>query len=176
MTWTNSASRSLGWASATAPTPLTRTPARSSGAALMAPTPFATRGMPACPGLMGHPAGPGTSAGRAAACPRRKWRTTELDTDALSGDPEALRRRINSLASKKSRLTKLADYDEKARAELDEVETQLAELRGMRPEKTKTAVTKSVQLKAVREALQSLSAEELEALPEAMRELAKKLG
>ena len=46
----------------------------------------------------------------------------------------------------------------------------------MRPEKTKTAVTKSVQLKAVREALQSLSAEELEALPEAMRELAKKLG
>ena len=31
-------------------------------------------------------------------------------------------------------------------------------------------------LKAVREALQSLSAEELEALPEAMRELAKKLG
>lgn len=103
-------------------------------------------------------------------------RTTELDTDALSGDPEALRRRINSLASKKSRLTKLADYDEKARAELDEVEAQLAELRGMRPEKTKTAVTKSVQLKAVREALQSLSAEELEALPEAMRELAKKLG
>ena len=64
----------------------------------------------------------------------------------------------------------------KARAELDEVEAQLAELRGMRPEKTKTAVTKSVQLKAVREALQSLSAEELEALPEAMRELAKKLG
>ena len=42
----------------------------------------------------------------------------------------------------------------------------------MRPEKSKTAVAKSVQLKAVREALQSLSAEELEALPEAMREFA----
>lgn len=103
-------------------------------------------------------------------------RTTELDTEALTGDPEALRRRINSLASKKSRLSKLADYDVKARAELDEVEAQLAELRGLRPEKSKTVVAKSVQLKAVREALQSLSAEELDALPEAMRELAKKLG
>lgn len=103
-------------------------------------------------------------------------RTTELDTEALSGDPEALRRRINSLASKKSRLTKLADYDAQARAELDEVEAQLAELRSLRPDKSKTVVAKSVQLKAVREALQSLSAEELEALPEAMRELARKLG
>lgn len=103
-------------------------------------------------------------------------RNTELDTEALTGDPEALRRRINSLASKKSRLSKLANYDEKARAELDEVEAQLAELRGMRPDKSKTVVTKSVQLKAVREALQSLSAEELEALPESMRELARKLG
>ena len=103
-------------------------------------------------------------------------RPETLDHEALAGDPEALRRRINSLASKKSRLGKLADYDEKAKAELAETEAELAELRALRPEKTKTVVSKSAQLATVREALRSLTDEELAALPEAMRELAEKLA
>lgn len=103
-------------------------------------------------------------------------RPETLDHAALAGDPEALRRRINSLASKKSRLTKLAAFDEKAKVELTETETELAELRALRPEKTKTVVSKSAQLATIREALKSLTDEELAALPEAMRELAEKLG
>ncbi len=103
-------------------------------------------------------------------------RPETLDHEALAGDPEALRRRINSLASKKSRLTKLADYDEKARGELAETEKELEELRALRPEKTKTVVSKSAQLATVREALRSLTEEELAALPEAMRALAEKLA
>ena len=103
-------------------------------------------------------------------------RPESLDAAALAGDPEALRRRINSLASKKSRLTKLADYDTKAATELAETENELAELRALRPEKTKTVVSKSAQLATVREALRSLTEEELAALPEAMRALAEKLA
>lgn len=104
-------------------------------------------------------------------------RPETLDHEALAGDPEALRRRINSLASKKSRLTKLADYDdEKAKSELAETEKELEELRALRPEKTKTVVSKSAQLATVREALRSLTEEELAALPEAMRALAEKLA
>lgn len=91
MSWTSSASRSLGWVSATAPTPLHRTSAPSSGATWMALSPFATQRMAACPGLMGHPVGLGTSAGMATVCLRRKWRSPRSETATL-GRGEAGRR------------------------------------------------------------------------------------
>jgi len=92
------------------------------------------------------------------------------DHDALAADQETLVKRINSLASKKSRLTKLATYDAKAKAELDEVEAELQELRALRPTKTRKTV-KSVKLDDLKAGLAagSISAEDLQALLTAMK-------
>lgn len=98
--------------------------------------------------------------------------TIELDVEALKSDPEALRRKINSLASKRSRLTKLAPYDETARAELEKTEQLLAELRSYRPQVTRTAV-KSPSIEELRQALQHLDREDL---PEDIAALIEQLG
>lgn len=98
--------------------------------------------------------------------------TIELDVEALKDDPEALKRKINSLASKKSRLTKLAAYDESAKAELEDTEQQLAELRSYRPQTTKTVV-KSASVAELKKALLSLDREDL---PEDIVALIEKLG
>lgn len=74
------------------------------------------------------------------------------DHEVLREDAGALQRRINSLASKKSRLKALAKYDEKARGELNEVEAELQELRGMKPGRSTTTV-KSVKLDDLKKAL-----------------------
>ena len=94
------------------------------------------------------------------------------DRAELAADPELLTKKINSLASKKSRLSKLAVYDESAKTELEAVEAELKELRGLRPERTRTVV-KSTQLDEVRAALASLDEKDL--TPELI-ELMKKLG
>lgn len=62
---------------------------------------------------------------------------TKLETrhDKLKADATALNKRINSLASKRSRLVKLAPYEARYQEELDEVEKELAELRALRPKK-----------------------------------------
>lgn len=94
------------------------------------------------------------------------------DRTELAADSELLTKKINSLASKKSRLSKLAIYDESAKAELEQVEAELKELRGMRPERTKTVVKSKLQ-DEVRAALASL--DEKDMTPELL-ELMKKLG
>lgn len=96
----------------------------------------------------------------------------ELNVDELAKDQDALKRKINSLASKKSRLSKLAEYDEQAKSELLEVESQLAELRALRPTKTKTAV-KSVPVDELKKALASLDASEI---PSDILALIEKIG
>lgn len=99
-------------------------------------------------------------------------RQIEYDLDALKNDQDALKRKINSLASKKSRLTKLAEYDESAASELAEVEGQLAELRALRPTKSHTAV-KSVPVDVLKKALASLDKADM---PEDVLELIEKIG
>lgn len=81
------------------------------------------------------------------------------DHDTLAADQDALVKRINSLASKKSRLVKLAAYDTAAKAELDAVEAELQDLRALRPNKSKTVV-KSIKLDDVKAALAAMSEEE----------------
>lgn len=93
------------------------------------------------------------------------------DHDELAADQETLVKRINSLASKKSRLTKLAAYDAKAKAELDAVEAELQELRALRPNKTKTTV-KSIKLDDVKAALAAMSDEEKASLIALMQQSA----
>ena len=83
----------------------------------------------------------------------------ETDHEALAADQDQLVKRINSLASKKSRLTKLAAYDATAKSELEAVEAELQELRALRPNKTKTTV-KSVSITDVKAALAAMSDEE----------------
>jgi len=85
------------------------------------------------------------------------------DHEVLAADQDQLVKRINSLASKKSRLSKLATYDANAKSELDAVEAELQELRALRPNKTKTTV-KSVKLEDIKSALAAMSDEERESL------------
>lgn len=99
-------------------------------------------------------------------------RQTELDYDQLATDTDMLGRKINSLASKKSRLTKLAQYDEAAKAALEETEAELARLRSLRPTTTKSVV-KSMDINTLREVLSKLDESEL---PDEVVELMKKLG
>lgn len=78
----------------------------------------------------------------------------ETDHAKLAADKEMLTKRINSLASKQSRLRPLAQYDAAAATKLAEVEAELAELRAMRPGKSKTTV-KSVSVDQVKAAISS---------------------
>lgn len=94
------------------------------------------------------------------------------DRSVLAGDSELLAKKINSLASKRSRLVKLAVYDESAKTELEQVEAELKELRALRPERTRTVVKSRLQ-DEVRAALSSL--DEKDMTPELL-ELMKKLG
>jgi len=94
------------------------------------------------------------------------------DRSALAGNNELLAKKINSLASKRSRLVKLALYDESAKTELEAVEAELKELRALRPQSSKTVVKSRLQ-DEVRTALASLNKEDL--TPELL-ELMKKLG
>lgn len=95
-----------------------------------------------------------------------------LDVDALKADPDLLKRKINSLASKKSRLSKLAEYDDSAAAELHETEAQLEELRALRPAHQRTAV-KNPSVAELKKALLQLDPAEL---PENIRAIISKIG
>ena len=99
-------------------------------------------------------------------------RTLAVDVESLKNDPDQLKRKINSLASKKSRLSKLAEFDDEAKTELDEVEAQLAELRALRPAKTRTAV-KSMPVAELKKALKEL---DKDGLPEDLLALIAKIG
>lgn len=97
--------------------------------------------------------------------------TLPTDHDQLKADPDALVKRINSLASKKSRLSKLAMYDASAAAELANVEAELAELRSYKPSKRSVTV-KAPKLDDLKSAIAAMSAEERAQLIAAMTEAA----
>lgn len=96
----------------------------------------------------------------------------ELDLEKLAADPDALKRKINSLASKKSRLSKVAPYDEEASKALEQTEKDLAELRALRPTPSRTVV-KSIPIEELRKALGMLNPDEV---PAEILELMKKIG
>ena len=83
---------------------------------------------------------------------------TQYDIEELAKDQDALERKIASLRSKQSRLKPLAEYDEKAKAELSNVRSEIERLIDLRVgtrSKSKTVV-KSVEIDAIREALKSI--------------------
>lgn len=113
---------------------------------------------------------------------REYWQKPYAGTTANSIDPHdlaAVTSRIRSLQSKKSRLKKLAQYDQTAKEELRAVEDEIDRLNILRPS-TRTVsktVVKDVEVEQLREILKSIDPE---TLPEAEREkymqLLAKLG
>ena len=92
---------------------------------------------------------------------REYWQKPYAGTNAVevnTNDMDAIVSRIRSLQSKKSRLKKLAEYDEDARNDLEEVEAEIDRLNELRP--NSRTVTKTVvkdmpteQLRAVLKAI-----------------------
>lgn len=68
---------------------------------------------------------------------------TEINIEALKDDQDALSRKVKSLQSKKSRLSKVAQYDKAAAAELQEVVDEIARLNALRPT-VRTTPTKTI--------------------------------
>lgn len=92
---------------------------------------------------------------------REYWQKPYAGTNANDVNPEdldAVISRIRSLQSKKSRLKKLAEYDQQARADLTEVEAEIERLNELRP--TTRTVTKTV--------VKDLSSEQLRQLLKAI--------
>lgn len=84
--------------------------------------------------------------------------STMIDIDALAGDQDAISRKVKSLQSKKSRLTKLAGYDAEAKAELKEVIDEIARLNELRPtvRTTSKVVVKDLSVDQLREVLHGI--------------------
>lgn len=104
--------------------------------------------------------------------------SAEIDIDSMANDQDALSRKVKSLQSKKSRLTKLAVYDKSAKAELQEVVAEIARLNELRPSVRAQAkvVVKDLDIDKLREVLGSiepdlLSPEEQVKLAELMTKL-----
>lgn len=89
---------------------------------------------------------------------------TEIDIDGLKEDVEAVNRKIRSLQSKKSRLSKIAKYDEAAKAELEQIEDDIARLQSLRPSSGVTAktVVKSLKVDELRAALLDIDTDTLD--------------
>ncbi len=89
-----------------------------------------------------------------------------VETEIDENDLNAIGRKIKSLQTKKCRLGKIAPYDENAKAELEEVITEIARLNSFRPTIKSKTVVKSQQTEAIREALRlvqtQLSPEQLD--------------
>lgn len=104
--------------------------------------------------------------------------TTATDLDTT--DQSALAKKVKSLQSKKCRLGKIAQYDDVAKKELDEVNAEIARLNALRPTvKTgnTTTVIKDAQVEQLRDILKTL---DINSLPEDQQakalELIAKLG
>lgn len=86
--------------------------------------------------------------------------SSQTDLEALKDDREAITRKIKSLQSKKSRLSKVAKFDAEAQAELDAVEADILKLNQFRGTTvTAKTVVKSTDVDAMREALELVRAE-----------------
>lgn len=96
----------------------------------------------------------------------------DINFDTIAADPDLLKSKINSLASKHSRLVKIAEFDPASKAELEQVDATLARLRGLRPATSRTVV-KDANATALREALKNIDPA---LLPADVLELISKLG
>lgn len=102
-------------------------------------------------------------------------KSVDIDYDALGADMDALTKKVKSLQTKKCRLTKLANYDQTAREELQKTNEEIARLNALRPSTRSTSKTavKSISVDTLRDALSKLDASQV---PEEVLELMKKLG
>jgi predicted nuclease with TOPRIM domain len=102
-----------------------------------------------------------------------------IDYEALGSDQDAISRKVKSLQSKKSRLNKLAAYDNDAKQELREVEAEIARLNELRPTVriTSKVAVKDINVDQLRAALKNIDVASLPADEQAkMQELMSKLG
>ena len=105
--------------------------------------------------------------------------TNGQSVDVDESDLEAISRRVKSLQSKKCRLKPLAEYDDSAREDLEEVEAEINRLNSLRPNTRATTkvVVKDLSVDQIRAALKSISVEDLtEGEAEKYFELLQKLG
>ena len=101
----------------------------------------------------------------------KPYNASSSDTVVDEKDLIAVGKKIRSLQSKKSRLTKSAKYDEADRIELEAVTAEIARLNKFRPTISSTTVIKSADAETVREALASLDQSKLS--PEILAQLQK---
>jgi len=102
-----------------------------------------------------------------------------IDYEALGDDQDAISRKVKSLQSKKSRLTKLASYDKAAAKELQEIIAEIARLNELRPSvRTVTrAIIKDLSVDQLREVLKNVDLKTLSDEEQAkFTELMTKLG
>ena len=85
----------------------------------------------------------------------KAYNATQTTTDFDSSDAEAIKRRIKSLQSKKSRLNQLAQYNPDAKIEFEAVETEIARLNALRGTTSVTGKTalKNASAEEIRQAL-----------------------
>ena len=101
------------------------------------------------------------------------------DIDALKDDPDALSRKIKSLQSSKSRISKLAEYDDDAKAKLAEIEAKIARLNSLRPTTRvrNRTIVKDIGIDKIRDMLSTIDPATLPEGEQAkLLELMKKLG
>ena len=97
-----------------------------------------------------------------------------FDLDSIKDDVDAIGRKVRSLQSKKSRLSKIAVYDSNAKNELQKVEAEIARLNSLRPN-TRTKTTTIIKDESVDQLRAVLSAINPETLSEQEREAYAKL-
>lgn len=112
---------------------------------------------------------------------RKVWNKPyeSAQTDMDINDLDAVNRKIKSLQSKKSRLTKLASYDATAKKELEEVETEIERLASFRPagNVVTKSIIKSTDVDSIRKALELIDTTGLDAeMLEKISALKTKLG
>jgi len=103
----------------------------------------------------------------------------DIDFDELANDQNALNRKIRSLQSKKSRLNKLAMYNDDARNELEKVKDDIERLQSLRPT-TRTqvrSVVKDIKVDQLRDLLKNINIDDIPAdQREQYQNLLSKLG
>ncbi len=105
--------------------------------------------------------------------------TTDYSNDDLANDQDALNKKIRSLQSKQSRLSKTAPFIPADQKSLDAVQTEIERLKDLRVGTTVTGKTviKSADVDSIREALKLVNVEGLGADDQVkLLELMKKLG
>jgi hypothetical protein len=95
--------------------------------------------------------------------PYNATNATEIDTELLASDRDALERKIKSLQSKKCRLAKTAQYVESDKIELAETEAEIDRLTALRPTSNVQAKTviKGLDIAQIQDIMKSLDKSKL---------------